>query len=242
MRIKGKTMYCAIMGDIIDSRNIIEDRSAVQERYKAAMQSINDQYKNVIESNLSIIEGDGFYGLLHSPEKLMDILLDIRLAILPYQIRIGIGIGDIGTVIIKDESNVIDGRANATAREAIDCLSENKKKYETVYRTTMLMIDDKAYDQAADSKTIKMCKTYETLINTIFCACSGIEKKWNRIHADTIELKKEQYTQREIAVKLGITQPAVQGRLAAADWYAYVLYLQTIESGLAELWKGVQNA
>ena len=189
-------MYCAIMGDIIDSRKIIRGRGELQERFKAAIETINNTYSQSIESNFAITEGDGFYGLLHSPNDLLRIMMEIRLAITPYQIRIGIGIGSIGTKIVKHESNLVDGRANSTAREAIDYLSETKNKYESVYKTTMLKIDDMEYRKLSefDCRSEKICKTYESFINTVFCACSAIEKKWNRIHADTIKLKAGQYT------------------------------------------------
>jgi hypothetical protein len=239
---QGEDMYVAIIGDIIDSRKIVDGRSEVQERFKAAISNINDQYGNCIETNFAIIAGDGFYGLLHSPENLLKILLEIRIALVPHQIRIGIGIGSIDTEIVKNESNSVDGRANATAREAIDFLSENKRKYESVYRTTMLKIDSALNQERtqADCKNVSLCKAYEDLVNAIFCSCSGIESKWNRKHVDTIKLRVNKYTQREIATKLGISQSAVQKRMISADFYTYEYYLAALGSGIDELWKEVQ--
>ena len=227
-------MYCAIMGDIIDSRKIIHGRSETQEKFKTAIIGINDKYSDNIESDFTITAGDSFYGLLNSPENLLEIILKIRLAIVPNQIRIGIGIGSIDTQIVRHNGNLIDGKANSTAKEAIDYLSDNKNKYESVYRTTMLKVDS--------SITLKKCKNYESFINTIFCTCSAAEKKWGPIHADTIRLKTEEYTQREIAANLGISQPAVQQRLISSDYYLYEYSLQTINSGIQELWKEVCNA
>ena len=248
-------MYCAIMGDIIKSREIIEGRGETQERFKSAIKNINDKYANSIKSNFTIMAGDGFYGLINSCENLLNIILEIRLAIAPNQIRIGIGIGSIDTKIEKNNSELIDGRANSTAKEAIDYLSENEKKYESVYRTTFLKVDSRNYDKLlevyekkySDSPelgidAVKKCEKYEKFINTIFCACSGIEKKWEIIHAATMKLKANKYTQREIAQKLGISQPAVQKRLISSDYYLYEHYMQVIESGINEIWEEVQNA
>lgn len=175
---EGDIMYCAIIGDIIDSREIIKDRSETQERFKNALRIINGKYKNSIKSDFTITAGDGFYGLLSSVENLFDIILDIRLAIVPNQIRMGIGIGTIGTKIVRNESNLVDGRANSTAREAIDYLSDKKSKYESVYMTTFLKVDSKQYDRIKEFNTEKAetCKTYEEFINTLLCACSDIEK------------------------------------------------------------------
>jgi hypothetical protein len=237
-------MYCAIIGDIIDSRKIIDERSEVQERFKTVIHSINQNYSQTIVSNFTITNGDGFYGLLNSPIDLLNIILEIRLALVPHQIRMGIGFGGIGTKIEKYESYLVDGRANSTAKEAIDNISENKGKYQAVYRTTLLKVDSIVYDQLAetDGKAVNVIRMYENLINTIFCGCASLEKTWNTIQANTIKWKTDQYTQREIGDKLGISQPAVQKRLTSAGFYLYEYYQEMIKSGIEALWKEVQHA
>lgn len=66
-------------------------------------------------------------------------------------------------------------------------------------------------------------------------------KKWNFIHAQTIKLKLEKYTQREIADRLDIKQPSVQRRLISAGYYMYEYYTKTIQSGVEKLWKEVSD-
>jgi len=231
-------MYCAVIGDIIDSRKITNDRGETQERFIAAIKNVNNKYGYTIASTFAITEGDSFYGLLSSPENLLNIIREIRLAIAPHQIRIGIGIGSIDTQIERNNSSLIDGRANSTAKDAVNYLSENKNKYESVYMTTLLKVDRLVYEKL-DEKESKAYKTYENLINAVFCSCSVIEKRWDTIHADTIQLKIEGCTQREMAEKLGITQSSVQRRLISADYYLHEYYLSELESGIAQLWKEV---
>ena len=227
-------MYCAVIGDIIDSREI-KNREILQENYKSVFNDINIKFYDDVSANFQIRDGDGFHGLLKNPRNIIDIIMLIRLAIIPNQIRIGIGFGDITTKIDKFNVHNIDGSAYSTARDGMDYLSIYKSKYEKVYQTTILKYDYNILDK----KISKVCEIYENLINSIFCACSQIEKNWENIHAETILKKINNKTQRDIAYELNITQPAVQKRIKSSNYYTYEYYNKNLSLAIVDLWEKI---
>jgi len=226
-------MYCAIIGDIIDSR-VIETREILQERYKAVFNKINREFNDDIEAYFQIRDGDGFHGLLKKPKNLVEIIMLIKLAIIPHQIRIGIGFGNITTHIDKNDVKNVDGSAFSIARDGMNYISEYKNKYERIYQTTILKFDR---NMDLNSNNYQICDIYENLINSVFCACTFIDKKWDRIHADTILEKLKNRTQREIADKLRITQSGVQKRISSSNYYTYEYYNQNIKTAVDGLWE-----
>ena len=228
-------MYCAIIGDIIDSREI-ENREMLQEKYKAVFNQINHNFDNDIGAYFQIRDGDGFHGLLKNPKNLTEIIMRIRLAIIPTQIRIGIGFGTITTKIEKNNIPVIDGSAYNVARDGMDDISQYKNKYEKVYQTTILKYDPGII---IDKNCKRTCETYEKLINSVFCACSFIERNWDKIHAETILGKMENKTQRQIGQELGISQAAVQKRISSSNYYTYEYYIENLTAVISDLWEKV---
>ena len=112
-------MFCAIIGDIVQSRKFNE-RSKIQDKLRAALDSINEEYDELIASKFIITLGDEFQGLLKTTDKLIDIIYRIVMEMHPVKIRIGIGIGDILTEINKEMSLGADGPAYHNARKMLD--------------------------------------------------------------------------------------------------------------------------
>lgn len=63
-----KPQYCAIIGDINESRKL-EKRGAVQKIFERAVEQINKTYQDEIASKFLITTGDEFQGLLQTPAK-----------------------------------------------------------------------------------------------------------------------------------------------------------------------------
>lgn len=227
-------MYCVLIGDIIDSR-LLNNRFAVQDKYINVLEEINKEFDSYIASRFRIRDGDGFHGLLNSPEVLFDIILKIRLALAPVQIRIGIGIGDINIEIKRYALQEMDGEVFNIARDAMDYAKDKEDKYESIFQYTALRFLKNASCQTVCE--LKEQEAIEDLINLVFCNCSIIERKWSTKQIEVISLKTKGMTQREIAQKLNISQPAVTLRLKTSDYYTYRYCTKQIQQYLSVLWR-----
>lgn len=90
--------YFAVIGDIIDSKKI-DNRYQVQKTLETCLNDLNNEYQAVLVSKFSITLGDEFQGLLSLDAPLFQIIDRINLAMQPYQVRFGIGVGKILTDI-----------------------------------------------------------------------------------------------------------------------------------------------
>ena len=100
--------YFALIGDIIDSKKI-DNRYQVQKTLESCLADLNNEFQTVLASKLSITLGDEFQGLLSLDAPLFQIIDRINLAMQPYQVRFGIGIGKILTDINPEQSIGADG-------------------------------------------------------------------------------------------------------------------------------------
>lgn len=120
-------MYVAIIGDIVDSKKIPEEkRRDIQKKLKKTLDTINKQYHKNLASNFTITLGDEFQGLLKTPERIFEMLDTIELAMAEEQIeiRFGIGLGEITTKIDPALSIGADGPAYWHARTAIEYIHD----------------------------------------------------------------------------------------------------------------------
>ena len=58
-----KTLYAAIVGDIINSKKI-PNRQEAQKELQSVLNEINSKYKEAIASKFTIVRGDDFQGLI----------------------------------------------------------------------------------------------------------------------------------------------------------------------------------
>ncbi|MGM0411472.1 MAG: SatD family protein [Bacillota bacterium] len=218
-------MYCAIIGDIVNSRKI-SNRSKAQEKLKKILSNLNSNYKNNIASKFTITLGDEFQGLLFNTNNLISIIDRIKIDFYPHIIRFGIGIGDINTKINKNISIGSDGPAYYAARKAIDDIKKVSKSYESPEQ------DIKIY-KYKDYNNTKL-----QLINSNLVLCTYIENRWTDKQIEVIKLLKfENKSQREIAKEVQITQPSVQKRLNSSGYFTYKRSRDTVEKILIDIWE-----
>lgn len=214
--------YIAVIGDIIKSRKIA-NRNEIQAKLKKTLQKINQKYNDDIASNFMITIGDEFQGLLKNGKNLIKIISEIEIAMLPIQIRFGIGIGKIDTEINKDMPLGADGPAYHNARQMIEELKSRDKKYETNHSNIMIC------SQGNHAQT-------DTLLNTILSLCSAIKSKWTprqiEIISCYIDSDKNQY---KAAENLGIRQSSVNKSLNNSNFYTYEKAMDTVSSVLSEI-------
>lgn len=180
-----KPQYCAIIGDINESRKL-EKRNAVQKIFERAIEQINKTYKDEIASKFIITTGDEFQGLLHTPAKSYQLIRKFQDIMDKVHFSFGIGVGTLATHLIIKSAIGMDGDCFYRARAALQ--KAKKQKRELFYD----------FDHPASE-----------LVNALVTL---LEKQWNQLN-DTqkkiLQFRKNKITQQEIAKKLRISKQAV---------------------------------
>ncbi|MCF8242438.1 MAG: SatD family protein [Melioribacteraceae bacterium] len=113
----------ALIADIVESRNI-GDRKKLQTKLKRKLTSINRKSESIL-SPLTITLGDEFQGLYKNADVIFLNIFEILLAIYPVKVRFSLGVGEISTVINKENAIGMDGEAFYIAREKMNKLKED---------------------------------------------------------------------------------------------------------------------
>ncbi len=212
-------MYYAIVGDMVNSKKIT-NRLKMQEKLKAYLEKINQEYKEIIAANFIITLGDEFQGLLKSPLYLFDILYKTQIAMKPLKIRFGIGIGDILTTIDNKMSIGSDGPAWWFARDMINDLKSNQKGLKRI-------------------ANIKVAGEFDQdlldLININLSICYSIMKNWTSEQREVVEYiisnygLNDQFIQKDIAKEIGISPVNLNKKLKLSLYYDWVYTHKKIE-------------
>lgn len=207
--------YVAIIGDIVDSKKI-KDRKVIQKRYKNVLSDINAKYNEVIASRFTITLGDEFQGLLRNRSNIMKIINEIEIAMVPTELRFGIGIGDISTDINFNNSSEIDGTAYHRARKMIREIESKRNQY--TERHSNIMICSEESNSEIDE-----------LLNSILSVCTALKSKWTERQKEIIYayLSNEE-NQYKAAHILNIGQPSVNKALNNAKFYSYKSAIDTV--------------
>lgn len=211
--------YIAIIGDIIDSKKI-ENRNEVQNKLKNVLCKLNNEYSEDIVAKFGITLGDEFQGLLKKSENVMQMILEIEMAMTPVQIRFGIGIGTINTEINYENSSEIDGSAYHRARKMIKKIEHKKSQYSEPESNIMINTDDDNIE-------------LDELLNSILSVCTALKSKWTErqieiIHAYLLN-SENQY---KAAYSLHIGQSSVNKALKNAKFYSYQSAINTVNKFL----------
>lgn len=121
-------MYCAMIGDLINSKKLpAEDRAAIQERLKALLNGVNENFSSFLVSPFLMTLGDEFQGVLTAAKPALEIIefLGQNLMEFPIQIRYGIGIGELSTSVNREQALGDDGPAYYYARQGIEQLKKD---------------------------------------------------------------------------------------------------------------------
>lgn len=201
--------YFALIGDIIDSKKI-SNRYQVQKTLESCLSELNTEFQDVLVSKLSITLGDEFQGLLTLDAPLFQIIDRINLAMQPYQVRFGLGLGKILTDINPEQSIGADGPAYWHARKAINYIHQKND-----YGNTQIAV----YFED-DSKV--------NVINTLIASSEAIKSDW-RASQEVIlqELLKlgiydEHFDQQILAKQLELTTSALSKRLKSSNIKVYL--------------------
>lgn len=213
--------YVAIIGDIVNSKKII-DRKAVQQKYRKALDNINDDYSEAIAAKFSITLGDEFQGLLKSSKNIIKIVSEIEMAMDPIELRFGIGIGKVSTDIFFESTSEVDGPAYHRARKMIKEIASKESQY--TERQSNIMI-------SSNEDNIEI----DELLNSILSVCTALKSKWTNRQKEIIyAYLSNAENQYKTADSLNIAQSSVNKSLRGARFYSYQSALETVNSFLGE--------
>lgn len=201
--------YFALIGDMIDSKKI-NNRHQVQERLTLCLHHLNTKYSNVLVSKLSITLGDEFQGLLSLDAPLFQIIDYINVAMQPYQIRFGLGLGTILTDINPEQSIGADGPAYWYARKALQYIHQKNDNGHT-----QIAVDFEGIDNVA-------------VINTLIASSEAIKSNWRASQEMILQkliendIYHESFDQQGLASELGLTTSALSKRLKTSNIKVYL--------------------
>lgn len=219
-------MYCAVIGDIIRSKEI-KKRLAIQDKLEKTLNDINREYGDCIASNFAITLGDEFQGLLNDTGNLMSIVETIKFELYPVKIRFGIGIGQIYTKIDRYFPIGADGPAYHNARKMIEEIKKLERRKMRYNADIKIGLGDNL--------------SSERLINVSLSLCSFIEGKWTKRQREIIyEFLMNESNQSAIAKKYGVSQSTIQRSLKSSGFYNYLYARNEIQKYVNEIMcKGV---
>ena len=202
-------MYIALIGDIIESKKI-QDRAQVQQQLLRLMKELNWQYQDYLISPFTVTTGDEFQALFSPNSYMFQIIDQLSVAFSPYEIRFGIGVGEMVTEINKEQSIGSDGPAYWLAREAINHIHD-KNDYGINHISVFLADEEVTWT-----------------VNAMLAACSFIQSKWTEVHYAVLKqlltenIYDETFSHKEMARSLGITPSAFNKRIKASGLKIYL--------------------
>lgn len=198
----------AIIGDIIDSKSIIE-RNQIQIKLNEVLNNLNKDYEKYIVSKWTITLGDEFQVLLKPNLELFKILDYISYKMYPLKIRFGIGLGEISTDINSEKSIGSDGPAYWRARGAIDSIHENNN-----YGNSKILFNSEKEDDG--------------LINNLIHYTDWMKENWTTTQREVLHtlLKNNIYNndfkQKDLAKDIGISESAMSRRISSSGIHLYL--------------------
>ncbi len=127
---KRNAMYCVIVGDIINSKEIVgqERREAVSRAVKGVFSSINARYRDSLLADFGVVRGDGFEGVLlekHLAPKIIQELIKGFYLADKTCVRVAAVVGELS--LVSSDRNECDGPAFHRALELLETLKANKR-------------------------------------------------------------------------------------------------------------------
>jgi len=195
--MKSKNYYIAIIGDLVESREL-ENRESIQNDLLKTLENLNNSnYKATIQSKFVITVGDEFQGLVSRDFPISKFFNQYHsLFGDAYETRFGIGLGELSTNL-KTEAVGMDGPCFHNARSAVlQAKKDNKKVIFNGFEMTLAL-------------------------NALFQLCDGIKGNWLKRQKQVISLYTEFENQVTVAKKLDITKQSVNDILKASKYELY---------------------
>jgi hypothetical protein len=191
-----KEQYFALIGDLVGSR-AIEDRSGVQRALLAALEDLNrDLAPETVAAPLRVTAGDGVQGLLGRAGAIVDIVVGLEEALHPVSIIWGVGRGPLATDL-HDDVALLDGPCFHRARQALEAA-----RHDGVWL-----------------RSEGLGAPHDVVLGSMFGLMGAIRSRWTAVQARYVREARGSL-QREVAERLGVSEPAVSKGLSAARFAA----------------------
>lgn len=215
---EGKTMYCVIVGDIIDSRQLdFDERQRTTETIEKIFMDINYEYRENILSDFGLVRGDSFEGVLFSQYKSLRIVRDIIRKVYEkagQRLRVCAAIDELS--VVSSDRNKADGPAFHVAVEELEKLKAKKS-------THWLQVAMKTKDDPA-----------QPLIDTTLELLAALTAGWTDKQRELV-WKMSAYggLQKQLSEAEGFSPSVVSRQLKAANYPAYSSAWQALEQYLS---------
>ena len=199
-------MYCVIVGDMINSREMAQqDRNIAGIAATEVFSVINSRFRMYLLSGFELSSGDSFEAVMTAPFKVFEILQTIIKALYPVcKLRISIALGELYT-FGKGSNTVhsIDGPAFHTA-------SDNILKQKKSNSNHWLQL------------TVATGNCAQPLVDTVITMLSVISEGWtDRQRQIVFQYELLNQDMKDLSVTNGISLNAVRKHLKAANYEAY---------------------
>lgn len=208
-------MVSVITGDIVNSSSLPKkEQNKIEECIRKVLEEYED--KSIFQESLNYIfyRGDSFQIVIKDSEKSFRLAMKIRLAVKKQfsenDVRMSIGIG-------KIENNT--GQINQSTGEAFT-------------------LSGKALDEMdAHERIVFNAKNKELNqhINISLRLLEVIIKNWTQEMCEVVDMAMGNLSQKEMAKKIGVNQPAVSKRLKHANSKEYMEYIDYYEEVISKL-------
>ena len=202
-------MYLALIADVIDSK-MVQERFNLQKQLEKTLRKMNELFGEYLASCFTLTLGDEFQALLKVGAPVFQIIDSLRSELSPTQLRFGIGLGEIATVIDPLQSIGADGPAYWNARAAINLVHQKND-----YGNTQIY-----FSSGNDNKDL--------LVNALIASGEAIRSGWRgsqeEILLDLIKrfVYSENFSQQDLAQSLDINPSALSKRLKSSSIRVYL--------------------
>ncbi|MCL2603411.1 MAG: SatD family protein [Defluviitaleaceae bacterium] len=216
---RNKTMYCVIMGDIINSRELNDDtRKKATHAAQAAFNRINTKYIGSLMADFGMVRGDAFEGVMLTQSYAPQIVQDIIKAFYSVDnttVRISVVLGEL---------SVTDGNRNKTDGPAfhlaLDRLAEIKAKKSPHWLQVHFDIGNLA----------------QSLVDGQMALLTALTEGWTDKQRETVwAMENQNNFQKAVARKMGTTASVVNKQLKAANYEAYRMAWDGLTEYLAKM-------
>ncbi|RMH65556.1 MAG: hypothetical protein D6677_02215 [Calditrichaeota bacterium] len=201
-----KRLYLVIIGDMVHSRKQTE-RSGIQNKFHTALGYTALKFADAVVSPPTLTIGDEFQAVLPPDGPLFDMLACFEFSMNYLPFRYGIGLGEISTRLNREAAIGMDGPAFYNARDALETARHNGFLYHFKGPTT------------PRTETVNLLLHWMSLERA----------SWKLLKKKAYYLHGRALRQKDIAERLGITQPAVSKMIGTPGVHLFRQSLAHVE-------------
>ncbi len=215
------TAPCTIFfADLVRSRRLGRQRAAVQNRIRVALGKLNARYHRPdILSPFEVREGDAIRAVLAHPAVVLDAWWQLDAAGGAGALRYGIGYGELTT--FRSFPDDADGPAYYHARDALEAATEATRRGlpGVVFRGFDSALEPLRRKPSSDQ--LLGALSFDRSLSTIGTLLAELRTRFTPPQWEAMTLMREPTTQRAVAERLTVSEPAISKRLHAAAWATY---------------------